>query len=281
MKTMKRSGKTFVLALSAVLFGQAAGAVSADSSPYRGIVERNIFNVHAAPPVAAVDPQSLLPPPPNVKLQGITDILGRKQVLFKVQLPAKPGAAGKEESYILTVGERQGEIEILDINPKAGTVRMRNYGVETNLSLELNSDKLVNTAPVAPPPGQPNPGTMAAPGTLAPPPAMPGLPPGKFPRTLRLPGTNPGNPGGTPDSSSLNNYGGANYANNAQAQQQADTDHLTQVANLAVQKRLAEQSKDRRVQAMAPIIPMPAELQGEMDGNNNQPNNTPQLPPGF
>jgi len=50
----------------------------------------------------------------------------------------------------------------------------------TNLSLELNSDKLV-TAPADGFPGvPPPPASMAAPGAMAPPPSLPTLPPGKI-----------------------------------------------------------------------------------------------------
>ncbi len=208
---MMRNGKTLALALSALALGNGVQALTSDSpgGPYHGIVERNIFDIHAAAPPPPPDPNASLPPPPNIRLQGITDILGRKQVLFKVQLPAKPPNPAKEESFILTIGERQGEIEVLEINPKAGTVKMKNYGVVTNLSLELNSDKLVSVAPPmaapAPPPNVPQ---MTAPGTIAPPPTLPGLP-GKFPRTLRLPGANntqasPSQPGGA----NYGSYGG-------------------------------------------------------------------------
>ena len=206
---MKRSGKILVLALSALTVSTGARALTADSSvgPYHGIVERNIFDIHAALPPPPPDPNIGRPPPPTIKLQGITDILGRKQVLFKVQLPPKPPAPAKEESFILTIGERQGEIEVLDINPKAGTVKVNNYGVITNLSLEFNSDKLVNVAPVAAPAAAANPAQMTAPGSLAPPPSLPPtLPAGKFPRALRLPGSGLSN--NAQPNAGVPNYGG-------------------------------------------------------------------------
>ena len=267
-KIMMRTGKTLALALSSLTFSSGVLALTSDSpsGPYHGIVERNIFDIHAAPPPPKVDPEANRPPPPNVRLQGIVDILGRKQVLFKVQLPPKPPAPAKEESFILTVGERQGEIEVLNINPKAGTVQMKVYGVVTNLSLELNSDKLINVAPVVAP-TPPNPAQMMAPGTIAPPPTLPGLPAGKFPRTLRLPGSNgaqnqsdPGSPGSYGGS-----YGGAN-----QNQQQADLGHEQQIINMAAQKLQAQKSKDPKVRAMGPIIPLPPDIQKEFD-NQDQP----------
>lgn len=265
---MMRNGKTLALALSALALGNGARALTSDSpgGPYHGIVERNVFDVHAALPPPPPDPNASLPPPPNIRLQGITDILGRKQVLFKVQLPAKAGVPAKEESFILTVGERQGEIEVLAINPKAGTVTMKNYGVVTNLSLELNSDKLVNVAPVAAP--APPPGAipvMTAPGAIAPPPTLPALPAGRFPRTLRLPGGSAGSSGvqadpGQPGGANYGNYGGGNPN-----QPQTELSHDQQIINMAAQKMQARQSKDPKIRAMDAIIPMPPDIQKEFD----------------
>ena len=188
IQTMRNGGKTLVCVLSALVLDQGVQAVNSDSAggPYRGIVARNVFDIKPAPP--PVDPASIkppAPPPPNIRLNGIMDILGRRQVLMKVQLPAKPPAAAKEEAYVLSEGQREGEIEVLEINIKAGTVKINNYGTITNLSLELNAEKLANTQPPAVP-AQPAPIT---PGGLIPP-TLPTLPAaGKFPRTLRLPGS--------------------------------------------------------------------------------------------
>ncbi len=264
---MIRCGKTLALALGAVAFANGTLALTSDSpgGAYHGIVERNVFDVHAAAPAPPRDPALDLPPPPTIKLQGITDILGRKQVLFKVQLPAKPPAQPKEESFILTVGERQGEIEVLEINPKAGTVKMRNYGVVTNLSLELNSDKLVNTAPVAPAAAVPGANPMLAPGTIAPPPT---LPPGRFPRTLRLPGS-ANNGQGDPGQPGVGNFGGTANAN--QNDQQAQLNHEQQIISLAAQKLQSQKSQDPRIRAMGPIIPLPPDIQKEFDSNGGPP----------
>jgi hypothetical protein len=68
-------------------------------------------------------------PPPNVRLTGITSILGNKRALFMVKQADSPGKQAKqEESYILTEGQRQGVLEVLEINEKAGTVKINNDG---------------------------------------------------------------------------------------------------------------------------------------------------------
>jgi len=47
-------------------------------------------------------------------------------VLFKSATAAQGGRTGQGKNrFILTVGERQGEIEVLAIDPKAGTVVVR------------------------------------------------------------------------------------------------------------------------------------------------------------
>src|ERR1022692_87152 len=181
---MKRSGKTLACVLSALAVGNGAQALVSDSTggPYHGIVARNVFDVHPPAPHDPALDKPPTPPPPNIKISGITDILHRKQVIFKVMLPPKPPAPAKEESYILTEGQREGEIEVLEIDVKAGTVKMSDYGIITNLSIELNGEKLVSGPPAGVPGAQPQ---------LPPPPGMiPTLPTGRIPpRTLRLPGS--------------------------------------------------------------------------------------------
>jgi hypothetical protein len=187
IKTMNRGGKTLAYVLSALALGNGAKALVSDSSggPYHGIVARNVFDIHPPVPHDPALDKPPTPPPPNIRLQGITDILHRKQVIFKVQLPPKPPAPAKEESYILTEGQREGEIEVLEIDVKAGTVKMNDYGIITNLSIELNGEKLVSGPPAGAPP--PVPGAQPpAPAAFVP----PSLPAGRMPpRTLRLPGS--------------------------------------------------------------------------------------------
>jgi hypothetical protein len=73
---------------------------------------------------------------PKLKLVGITSISGTKRALLRVEsLSNSPGQA---QSLIL--GERQtsGQIEVLEIDDKSGSVRVRNSGVETRLTLATN-----------------------------------------------------------------------------------------------------------------------------------------------
>src|ERR1700722_12983016 len=96
---MKRGGKTVVLALGGALLCTGAEAVSSGAqssdgagsgSPYTGIVERNVFNLHDPP--KPPDPADLIKkdPLPKLTLTGITTILGKKVTFLTIPAP-KPG----------------------------------------------------------------------------------------------------------------------------------------------------------------------------------------------
>src|SRR5262249_54607760 len=89
-------------------------------------------------------------PLPKVQLTGITTILGGKRALFKVELPSKPPARPKEESYILSEGQRGGPIEVLEINVKTEHVKIEDSGVVTNITFEkvMASSATAPTQPI-------------------------------------------------------------------------------------------------------------------------------------
>lgn len=127
---MKRFGKITVclaglLAMSAS--ARAGDAVSGDN-PYAPLVIRNIFGLN--PPVP-VDTSVAVEPPVKITPNGIMSISGQVQVLFKVA----GKAGGKESSYILTEGQRQDDIEIVQIDEKKGLVTFNNHGVVQQLAL--------------------------------------------------------------------------------------------------------------------------------------------------
>lgn len=168
MKSKRLLLLTRFVALGAlILTGVVACAATADAgNPYADtIVGRNVFSLKTPPPPP--NPEDLVKkdPPPKILLQGLTTILGRRQVLFKVQLAAKPGQPAKEESYVLTEGERQGEIEVLEIDENAGVVKFNNHGTVEPLNMKDHVAK----APV----GAPPPLALPQPGR----PSLPGIPP--------------------------------------------------------------------------------------------------------
>ena len=135
-----------------------ASTAAAADNPYQGIVERNVFGLK--PPTPPPSPEDTKPPPPKITLTGITTILGNKRALLKFTPPPKPGEPAKEESYTLAEGEREGGLEVLEIDEKERTVKVNNYGTVATLDFETNG---IKTAPAAPPPG-------------VPPPVRPGMP---------------------------------------------------------------------------------------------------------
>jgi hypothetical protein len=200
---MKNGRKMLVWMAGSLAFCAGAGAVTTDGSgnPYQSIIDRNVFSLKPAPPpgdsAEANKPQAV-----KITLTGITTILGNKRVLMKTAPPpGKPGEAKTEQSYILTEGQREGEIEVIEIDEKAGSVKVKNAGAVQTLTFEKDGAKLPATAPppAAAAPGGAIPGLpVAHPAPGAPPPAA-AMPNFQLPtRTPRLPGTSAQTPGFSP-----------------------------------------------------------------------------------
>jgi hypothetical protein len=196
-------------------FGYAAGllAVSIVSSqaitdtPYQAIVDRNVFALKPPPPPPTNNPDANKPPPPPITLTGITTILGSKRAFMSVNMPAKPPEPAKVQSYMLMEGQRDGDIEVLEIDEKAGMVKVNEFGSITNLTWEKNGLKMTG--------GQPAPAPNPA-GGVPPPPHNPFNPAAgaagfnkAIPsRTLRLPGTPTAQPGGASSANPATGTGG-------------------------------------------------------------------------
>jgi hypothetical protein len=142
---MKHLGKIVICLASGLVLN--AGARADDSvlpnNPYAPIVVRNVFGLNPPQPV---DPASLGEPPPKITPNGIMSIFGQLQVLFKVAGTAKPGQPAKDESYILSEGQRQDEIEIVHIDEKASLVTFNNHGTVQEIPL-ANAPTISTTPP--------------------------------------------------------------------------------------------------------------------------------------
>lgn len=192
---MKRGVITLLCVTGSLAF--AAGALAnATDNPYQPIIDRNIFALKDPPP--APDPaEANKPPAPNVFLTGITTIFGNKRALIKTTPtpgPLKPGMEKPtEQSYVLAEGQREGDVEVLKIDEKAGTVQLRLAGKEMTINFDDNG---VKTASV-PAPGIPGKPGVPMPGGLVRPIGLPGATPAGIspgmtpvlPRTMRLPGS--------------------------------------------------------------------------------------------
>ena len=118
-------------------------------SPYLVIVGRNVFALRAPPPV----PQPPPTPLPKVVPVGITTIVGMKQALLRVYLPARPPEPAKEVSCVLSAGQREGPIEVLGVDAATGSVEVNNSGTVMVLSLDRDSPRQqASLMPPGPPP---------------------------------------------------------------------------------------------------------------------------------
>src|SRR5262249_45052252 len=99
--------------LSTFLLCSGAIAIGADSgNPYQAILDRNVFGLKPPPPPGKSEEKKVDLAP--ITLTGITTILGNKRALMNVQVPGKTA-----QPLILAEGQREGEIEVLEIDEKA------------------------------------------------------------------------------------------------------------------------------------------------------------------
>jgi hypothetical protein len=135
---------------------------------YQGISVRNLFRLRQPDAVTPIPPAD--PPTPKLTLKGITTYLDRKLALLNAALPsAKPGEAGRDESYVLAEGQGDGNIKVLQINEAARSVTVDDFGTITNITFDRNGAE-------PPTPGGVKAGVPGAPGVpgVLPPPAAAG-----------------------------------------------------------------------------------------------------------
>jgi hypothetical protein len=240
---MKCGGKIEICALIGILLSTGAKAVESSGTdrPYDGIVERNVFNLHAPPP--AINPADLIKhePPPKVTFTGITTILGRKLAFLTIPGP-KPGVP--PDSMMLAEGQAQNDVEVKEIDDKAGIVKIVNHDEPQTLDFEHNG--ATPSGPAAPIPNA----TRFPRPSLPPPNVMPT--PGNVIRPLRT-----FQPRGGPVSE-LNNGG-----NDGQAS--APLSPEEQVALIEIQ-RMKYQQENNPISAIFPRT----EMTPEMNGNQQQ-----------
>jgi hypothetical protein len=97
------------------------------NNPYSSIAARNVFALNPVPPpTQPPDPNDI--PPPKITLTGITTIFGPAEALYKVAAYNKNGKQVPEQSYILTEGEAQDEVEVSAIDSQKDVVTFVNHG---------------------------------------------------------------------------------------------------------------------------------------------------------
>src|SRR5690242_1103292 len=116
---MKYGGRMLLCMVGGLAFCTATSAITVDSNNrYESITDRNVFGLKPPPPPP--DPEAAKAPPVKITLTGITTIIGKRALLKTPPPPSKPGETSKgEQSYILAEGQREGDIEVLEIDEKA------------------------------------------------------------------------------------------------------------------------------------------------------------------
>lgn len=134
---------------------EAEEPVEESDNRYRVFVERNPFNLKDPPPPPP--PQAVTPPAKNdIKLTGITSF-GSLKAYFAVTDQGNKST----ENYALGVNQQKDGIEVLAIEPQSRSVRIRNGGIETQLTFATHGI----APPNAPAAGAPNvPGAPGVPG---------------------------------------------------------------------------------------------------------------------
>jgi hypothetical protein len=168
--------------------------------PYATVVARNIFGLNPPLPVTPVQDAN---PPVKITPNGIMTIFGEVQVLFKVAGTPKPGGPpSADESYILSEGQRQDDIEVVKIDEKNSIVTFNNHGETQQLPLVVTQPNSTPSPALA--------GGSAVGG--------PGAAGGRFSPGFVNPGSGPGararGNGGGANSGGQGNSGNANDGSN-------------------------------------------------------------------
>ncbi len=140
---MKQNRMTLACVLSvAIASTQFAAAVSADNPYLTTITNRNLFHLTAPPDPALLIPVVAPPPLPEVKLAGITTLMGKTLAILRVPRAAKPPDPAKEISVFLEAGAPGEEgVQVVAINIAAGTVKIDNHGTPQLLDFTKNAPK--------------------------------------------------------------------------------------------------------------------------------------------
>ena|SRR5450432_2514543 len=197
---MNRCGKIAIGLAGGLALNMVASAddVVLPGDPYATVVARNIFGLNPPPPPG---PPQDATPPPKITPNGIMTILGEVQVLFKVAGTPKPGGPpSADESYILSEGQRQDDIEVVKIDEKNSIVTFNNHGETQQLPLVVTQ-----------PSSTPSPGLAGGPGAAG----------GRF------------NPGGGPGARPRGNGGGGYGGSSANSGGQGNSGNANDSSNLS------------------------------------------------
>jgi hypothetical protein len=146
----------------AVFAAMTMGCVSAVSSlwadarpnPYLSIVQRNPFGIKEPPPQVAPEKPEIQAPLAKVVLTGVTSMFGEPRALLEIT-ESEPGKGPVINKRTLKQGERDGSIEILQIDVVNAKVRIKNGPIETNVVFEVAKAGPQDARPMGPTQFQP------------------------------------------------------------------------------------------------------------------------------
>lgn len=129
--------------LVALMLVVGTGAAQA-GHPYEQIAEKNAFGLKAAPVIEPKIVPVPVAPPSDVTLTGMASVAGKKQVFLKMVVP------GEKDAKYLRLGEleRDGGIEVLEIDLKNERVRLKHNGQPMVMTFATHGAKAGST-PVA------------------------------------------------------------------------------------------------------------------------------------
>jgi hypothetical protein len=283
-KTMKGAGKALIC--SVVCVGLAAMGVAAsinnqgddattntDANPYGAIVLRNVFGLSDA--VVIPPPTNEPAPPPNVTLIGLSTLMSVPQAIVVVKPPTMPGhPPPAEETYIMNQGERQGTLELVAVNVKAGTAKIKLEGQESTISMRTNAPMRAGTPMAAAA------GMIPRPPAYTPPAAAGYTPPA--PPGVASAGQGGYYSGGSPNGSNPDPASGLNGGQNGIPPRPVRTDQPPQLSPEEQTLMIEAQRQDaiQRGDSVAIILP-PTEMSppgfGGADGQQTQ---NPNVSPG-
>ena len=118
------------------------GGIARSENPYDSIVARNAFGLRPSLPAqsAPTPPDATWTPPPDLKITGLVTVAPAKRVSFYVMEHGKP-----PKSYVLAEGEQQDDIQVVNIDGKSQTVRVKNRGVFVVLGFKTHGLKPADT----------------------------------------------------------------------------------------------------------------------------------------
>jgi hypothetical protein len=128
----------------AVVMLAGAGIAHADH-PYEVITAKNAFGLKAAPVMEQKVETEPVVPQSSIILSGLASVEGKKQVFLRVTAP------GEKEAKYVRLGEleRDGNIEVLEIDLKNERVRIKHNGQSMVMTFATHGVKAGTLPPVA------------------------------------------------------------------------------------------------------------------------------------